>query len=182
MLEVIRIEQVKNNLKKKASLFGIIFLVITFIIALIGITLHAAILISIVSEENNPVLLSQLLSLTSSGIGLAAVIVTLFTISRMFSSISRAQTPLNSQLTKRLRLIGHFLIFVFLIGIASQIALPDVSTSLYFNNLNIDYYSNIPNNSLQIKFEYLFGAVFCYCLSYIFKYSIHLQKIADETI
>lgn len=182
MLEVLKIEQEQKALKKNASKIKIIFFIIGLIAALIATALHIVILISIISEKNNPFLISQILSLASSGIGAAAAIFSLFTVSRMFSEISCAQTPLNNKLIKRLILIGHFLILVFAIGIISQIVLPETSSSLQLYGLNINYYSSIPNNSLQIKFEYLFGAIFCYSFSYVFKYTIELQQIADETI
>lgn len=35
---------------------------------------------------------------------------------------------------------------------------------------------------IKVNLEYLFAALFCYCLSCVFKYTITLQELADETI
>lgn len=182
MLMAQKMESQKNLLKKRASLIRKLILVLGSISGIVAIALHLIIAHAILSSENNPLFLTQLLSLIASAASSLAVILTIFALSGLFRCISRSESPINEKLIKILKFIAFFLIAAFVVGLISQLLAPNITSSTQVGELNITYYSNVPNGSMQFKFEYLFSALFCYCLSYVFKYTLYLQQSTDDTI
>ncbi|MEE1478250.1 MAG: hypothetical protein UF030_04920 [Eggerthellaceae bacterium] len=182
MLDTAKVEYEKNLLKKKSSTIRTLIVILTSIGGVIAVLLHLIIALNILSNGDDLFFVPQILSLSASAIKSIAIIFALFALSNLFRCISQSHSPINGKLIKELKLIAFLLVLAFIIGSISQLLIPGITSSTQVGELNITYYSDAPNGSMQFQFEYLFVALFCYCLSYIFKYTLCLQQSADDTI
>lgn len=112
------------------------------------------------------------------------IAVALFALAGLFKDAAQSISPINIKQSKRLILIGSLLLLSAVIEIISQIAFPDISIAAATGDqLSIRLYSiSSESDSLYVDFQSLFGAVFCYCLSFVFKYATYLQNLSDDTI
>lgn len=184
-LETAEIASRQQKLQRKASIARYFFLVAFAIITLTLLPVMAIILFGIFSDSQSVALSwAEKLSVVSDFVGMLAMPLMLFTLAGFFKDIASSESPINTKQSKRLVLIGSLLIASVLIGLLSQVAFSDYSiTTVAQENIVIGMYSPSPETKyFFIDFQSLFGAVFCYCLSFVFKYATYLQNLSDDTI
>ncbi|MEF2560451.1 MAG: hypothetical protein U0M96_05125 [Eggerthellaceae bacterium] len=185
-LEILKANYYQDELRKKAAIAHRVFLVISCIS--IFFTCASMIPPLLTLAGNNQEAYSTLIvkgAFFSSELTNAVVLtVALLALAGLFKDAARSISPISIKQSKRLILIGSLLLLSAAIEILSQIAFPDISIAAATGDqLSIRLYSiSSESDSLYVDFQSIFGAVFCYCLSFVFKYATHLQNLSNDTI
>lgn len=183
-LETSSLDQSLQSLRQKAAKAGKSFRLIGIItgvlICFINIILFGSLNMSL---SENPHFLAQALRLLSAIISALVVTIALFVISDFFLSISQSKSPIRTKQVKLLRIVGFLLIAAVAIDIAAQLVFPDFTLTAHTpGQIEVQYAPAPTTTYLNVNFSNLLSALFCYCLSYVFKYIVRLQELSDETI
>lgn len=184
MLKVIEAERQKDIIRRNAKYSNKIFLVFGWLGICLTLLIHLPLIITLLMSNNDGTTLStQLFALSLSILKSITAIFILFTIASLFKDISNAKSPISEKLVNHLRLLALLLLVIFAIIFLSQFFIPEFSSATSVEGcLEVGVQSDGNSSYINVNFEYLFAALFCYCLSYVFKYTLYLQQSADDTI
>lgn len=184
MLKAMEVEQQKIKIQKHARYIKGFFLFFGWISIVLTLLIHIPLLISCVNGFTNDSFATvKLFTILTTALQSVIAILILFTIANLFKEISESKSPINERLIKRFKQISLLLVITFFVIFSSQFIPVDFEiTTDPINYFEVGVISNTSAQYIKVNFEYLFAALFCYCLSYIFKYTLCLQQSADDTI
>lgn len=104
----------------------------------------------------------------------------LYEAAQVFRDMSKSASPFSMQQAKRIRLVGWLLLFGVVAEAVISVAGFTIGTDVgaLTGGMNVSPETTV----LHINFPMLVSAVFCFCVSYVFKYGSLLQWVYDETI
>lgn len=184
MLKAMEVEQQKIKIQKRARYIKGFFLFFGWTSIILTSLIHIPLLISCINDfTNDTFAIVKLFTILITALQSIIAILILFTIANLFREISKSKSPINERLIKRFRQISLLLIITFFVIFSSQFIPVDFeSTTEPINYFEVGVISNTSTQYIKVNFEYIFAALFCYCLSYVFKYTLCLQQSADDTI
>ncbi len=184
MLKTIEVERQKDTIRKNTKLFSKIFSAFGWIGIFLACLIHLPFFLTALANINdNSGLGIQVLAFSTSAVQSITAIFILFTIASLFKDISNSKSPISRKLINSLRLTAILLLMIFVITFFSQFFIPDFNNTTGVEGLfEVGLQSNGNRDYINVNFEYLFSALFCYCLSYVFKYTLYLQQSTDDTI
>lgn len=184
MLKAMEVEQQKIKIQKRARYIKGFFLFLGWTSIILTLLIHIPLLISCFTNFTTDSFATvKLFTILTTALQSVIAILILFTIASLFREVSESKSPINDRLIKRFRQISLLLIITFFVIFSSQFIPVDVESTIEpINYFEVGVISNTSTLYLKVNFEYIVAALFCYCLSYIFKYTLYLQQSADDTI
>ena len=184
MLKAMEVEQQKIKIQKRAKYIKRVFLFLGWTSIILTLLIHIPLLISCFTNfTTDSFATGKLFTILTTALQSVIAILILFTIASLFREVSESKSPINDRLIKRFRQISLLLIITFFVIFSSQFIPVDVESTIEpINYFEVGAISKTGTLYLKVNFEYIVAALFCYCLSYIFKYTLYLQQSTDDTI
>lgn len=184
MLKAMEVEQQKIKIQKRAKYIKKVFLFLGWTSIILTLLIHIPLLISCFTNFTTDSFATvKLFTILTTALQSVIAILILFTIASLFREVSESKSPINDRLIKRFRQISLLLIITFFVILSSQFIPVDVESTIEpINYFEVGVISKTSTLYLKVNFEYIVAVLFCYCLSYIFKYTLYLQQSTDDTI
>lgn len=170
------IEDINSRLEcmaNRARILGIVFSIAFWLLVLVAIVFMVASIIGGVNESAVPeeLAIGLMLFICSAVLGCLLLRV----VADGFKDVAKAGSPFTTAQANRLVILG----VLFLLYAAFEAV---VSLSPYYGSIGIASANYVASPHLFLDAKYVFASIFCFCLSYVFRYGALLQWLQDETL
>lgn len=108
----------------------------------------------------------------------AAIAMMLVVFIKVFSDVSKGESPFTFQQVKRLRILAALLLLWGFFDIATAAN----ASILQYGSIDAGFYSTSGNMIIPINFTPFISAAVVFAFSFVFKYGVLLQDLSDETL
>ena len=161
------------RMSKGAKAFGIVFWVGFWVLLVAALVVVVLGIRSGLSDGCSPAEIATGLITPVASIGLGCFV--LWVVAKGFNEVSRERSPFSTVQAQRLKLLGVLL----LVYAAIEMLL---SISPFHAELGTVSLSYIQSPHMFFDVKLIIGSIFCFCLSYVFRYGALLQWLQDETL
>lgn len=170
------IEEINARLARmaeRARVLDVVFHVALWMLMIVGVIFAAASMIGDVS--NGMSLLDSAISMTPFAAAIALGCMLLAVVAAGFKDVAKAGSPFTISQANRLIILGVlFLVYAVFEAV--------ISVSPYYATIGIASVNYVASPHLFLDIKYILASIFCFCLSYVFRYGALLQWLQDETL
>ncbi len=162
-----------GRMAKVSRVLSVLFRIALIVFVILVVLFFAASVLSRV--EMGESVLSLIIGLMPFVASAAAGCMLLWIAVAVFEDVAKSQSPFSVRQAKRITFVG---VLLLVYAVCEAI----VSMSPYHAAIGIADVDYVAAPSLFLDIKLIMASIFCFCLSYVFRYGALLQWLQDETL